>query len=274
MRLSRLDQVNQAWYGRPGSIVGMARQQGFTDEGERSCCERMAGEMRGRPILDLGVGAGRTVGLLRAISNDYIGLDYLPAMVSTARARFPEVDIRVGDARRLSDFTDGQFALVVFSNHGIDSMDHEGRQLALAEARRVLAPGGVFWFSTLNLQGPAARYRPWRPLAWLDTPRQAAWLDRTKGLARAAIRVPVYTRRYLRALALAQAGDGWAVAPFFAGGWHLVAHYTGLAPLLRELDAAGFAPAPEVLDDAQGRPLQPTEDLHAVFSFSVLARKR
>ena len=276
MNLSQLDRVNQAGYGRPGAVEGMARKSGFTDEGEHAAYTRMAEEMRQRPILDLGVGGGRTVELLRALTHDYVGVDYLPAMVEAARARFPDADIRLGDARQLSDFADARFALVAFSNHGVDSIGHEDRQLALAEAWRVLAPGGVFWFSTLNLLGPAARYRPWRPWQTFSPSRPHSLSDGwhyCRDLGRSLARVPVHTLRYERGMALAQSGEGWAEAPFFAGGWHVVAHYTTLPQLLRELESAGFAPGPTIFEDAHGGLVQPTDDLRPVFSFNVLARK-
>lgn len=219
------------------------------------------------------MGSGRTVPLLRALSADYIGVDYVPAMLAEARARHPGADLRLGDARDLAALPGGHFALVVFSCQGIDSVDHADRPRVLREAWRVLAPGGVFWFSTLNRDGPAARYRPWRPP---PSPRPAG----ARGLlpylaqrARAWLRVPRHLRSWRRGRALAASGDGWAVAPFFAGEWALVAHYTTLGRLRQELAKAGFAPDPEVFEDAQGRRLRPGDELGGVFCFNVLARK-
>lgn len=273
MQHTLLDRINRAWYARPGSIVGMAQSQGFCDEGERATHGRIAGEMRHRPLLDLGVGPGRTVALLRALSSDYLGLDYLAPMVEAARARHPGADLRLGDARDLSALPAGHFALVVFSCHGLDSVGHDDRRRVLGQVWRVLAPGGVFWFSTLHLGGPAARYRPWRPLPGPRPHGWRGWLPWVGTCIGAWLRVPLHLRRYRAGLALAQGGEGWAVAPFFAGGWYLVAHYTTLPGLQCELADAGFAPQPEVYDDAHGRCLQPGDDLHQVFSFTVLARK-
>ena len=53
-------------------------------------------EARCRPILDIGVGAGRTTQLLRAISRDYVGIDDSPAMVEMCRAAHPEAHIIFG----------------------------------------------------------------------------------------------------------------------------------------------------------------------------------
>lgn len=273
MSADLLDRVNQAWYAEPGSVAGMAAQHGFTDAGERAAYERLAPEMRQRPILDLGVGPGRTVGLLQALSTDYVGVDYLPAMVEAARAQHPQADLRVGDARDLGAFASGSKALIVFSYHGIDSVSHADRLQVLAEAWRVLAPGGIFWFSTLNAVGPAARYRPWLPLVPPAEKQPGAWLRHTLDWARALARVPAHTTRYWRGRALLEAGTGWAVAPFFAGGWRLVTHYTTLPELLRELAAAGFEAAPEVFEDAHGQRIGTDDDLRPVFGFNVLARK-
>lgn len=105
---------------------------------------------RDKAILDLGVGAGRTVPALRAISGEYTGLDYTPGMVAECRAKFPGDRFVEGDARDLSRFPDGSFFMVFFSCAGISMVDHEGRLAVLREVRRVLAPGGCFIFSTGN----------------------------------------------------------------------------------------------------------------------------
>lgn len=274
MSANMLDSVNRAWYAAPGSVAGMAMQQGFTDEGERAAYGQLADEMRHRRILDLGVGPGRTVPLLQSISEDYIGIDYMTPMVEAARERCPGVDIRLGDARDLYEFSNGCQDLVVFSYHGIDSVSHDDRQLVLEEAWRVLEPGGVFWFSTLNVAGPAARYRPWRLLIeFQDQPAAGRWLSWSIALAKGLLRIPLHTARYWRGNSLASAGADWAVAPFFAGGWLLVTHYVSLRELQRELADAGFEPDPLVFDDARGRRLTAADDLRGVFGFNVLARK-
>ena len=261
------DQVNQAWYAHPWSVDGLARQQGFTDEGERAAYWRLADEMRNRAILDLGVGPGRTVMLLRALTADYVGVDYLPAMVERAHALNQFADIRVGDARDLSDFPDGRFQLVAFSYCGIDSVSHVDRQ-------RVLAPGGVFWFSTLNQQGPAWRYRPWRPPVTARPPRRLlGWVRYDLQRLRAYTHVPRHWLNYRQVLPLTEQGEGWAVAPFFAGDWRMLTHYVTLDRQLADLAAAGFLRESEVYEDSQGRRVFAGEDNHGVVAFNILARK-
>ncbi|HUK56917.1 MAG TPA: class I SAM-dependent methyltransferase [Nitrospiria bacterium] len=115
--------------------------------------------VRGRPILDLGVGAGRTVEALRAISADYIGVDYVEEMVAFCRRRFPGVRFEHADARSLTRFRDHTFALVVFACNGISMVDHAGRLAVLKTAHRLLEPGGFFIFSTYNRDN--ALYKTW-----------------------------------------------------------------------------------------------------------------
>jgi SAM-dependent methyltransferase len=273
MSLSEQDRFNRAWYTHPWAIDGLARQQGFTDEGERAAYWRVADEMRGRAILDIGVGPGRTVTLLRALSDDYVGIDYLLEMVQAARERHPFADLRLGDARDLRDFPEGRFDLVVFSYSGIDLVGRADRGRVLGEVLRVLAPGGTFWFSTLNLDGPAYRYRPWRPFAPRRPGRALGWLRYAVQRAQSFAPVPRRWRDYRRVAPLSQQGEGWALAPFFGGEWRVLTHYVGLSRQLADLTLAGFTPEPEVYEDAQGRRVQPGEDLQQVFAFNILARK-
>src|SRR5205085_820221 len=98
----------------------------------------------------------------RPLTHDYRALDYLPGMVAATRARHPGVRVEQGDARSLKGFAADHFGLVCFSFNGIDAVPAADRHLVFREVRRVLAPGGLFFFSTLNLHGPLFRERPWQ----------------------------------------------------------------------------------------------------------------
>ena len=128
--------------------------EGWGDPGEPLALILAADGARGRPVLDLGVGGGRTTALLRLVSSVYVGIDYTPELVDMCRRRHPGTDIRLGDARHLPDVADGSQGLVVFSNNGIDAVDHDGRGRILSEAHRVLGADGVLCYSTLNKDGP------------------------------------------------------------------------------------------------------------------------
>jgi SAM-dependent methyltransferase len=262
------DTLNRSAWSLIESHDWLRSLQGFTDAGEVAAFARLAGEMRGLPILELGVGAGRAVPLLRNLSPDYIGIDYLAPMVELTRQRYPDADVRLGDARDLSAFESDRFALVVFSFMGIDAVDHSGRQRILAEACRVLRPGGVFWFSTLNLTGPHARERPWN--------YERPGLGQKRFLMEALRWAWRYPRRHLayrRHYRLRVDGEGWAVAPFSAHDFSLLVHYTTLQAQLHELARAGFGSDPVFLENAHGTEIGAADRLEPIEAFNVLARK-
>jgi SAM-dependent methyltransferase len=264
------DKANRDAWSEHGAQRWLTSIQGFTDAGEQAAFNRIAEEMRDQPILDLGVGAGRTIPLLRAISRHYAAIDYLPTMVDIARHKYPDVDIQVGDARDLSRFADASLALVVFSHAGIDAVDHCGREQIFQEASRVLKPHGVFWFSTLNKDGPELRRRPWQ-LQWPSSSQPV--LTYLLNLLRALKQSLNSTRNYLRLERLKQAGEGWLIAPFSAHDYGLLVHYESLAHLREELAAAGFYPDAQAIDP-DGKLLQADDDLGGVYFFNILARKR
>lgn len=92
----------------------------------------------GATVVDVGCGTGRAVAELAERGADAIGVDLDPAMLAAARSRFPGIDVRAADAAGLP-LGDGQA-------HGYraDKVYHilPDPHAALAEARRVLAPGG------------------------------------------------------------------------------------------------------------------------------------
>jgi SAM-dependent methyltransferase len=110
----------------------------------------IAAEITNKPILDLGVGGGRTVKALTAISADYRGIDYVEEMVALCKETFPHLQFSWADARDLSLFGSNTFSLVFFSCTGICMVDHDGRIKILNEVLRVLRPGGIFIFSSGN----------------------------------------------------------------------------------------------------------------------------
>src|SRR5579863_10372745 len=84
-----LDRVNRRTWTRPRVLRQFEYASGWLEPGERISIERVADKVRGEPILDIGVGGGRSAPLLAEISGNYRGIDYLPDMVEIARRRFP-----------------------------------------------------------------------------------------------------------------------------------------------------------------------------------------
>ncbi|MEV7990202.1 methyltransferase domain-containing protein [Micromonospora sp. NPDC085948] len=89
-------------------------------------------------VVDVGCGTGRAVAELGERDARPIGVDFSEDMIALARRRWPELDFRIGDACALpvpDAAVAGYRADKVFHN-----LADPGR--ALADARRVLAPGG------------------------------------------------------------------------------------------------------------------------------------
>ena len=116
----------------------------------------LAGSLRGRQALDLACGTGDIAFLLAAGGASVTGLDLTPRMIELAAARQhaspPPARVRflVGDMMALP-FGAGRFDLVT-TGYGLRNVPDLAR--AMAEIRRVLAPGGLFLSLDFNRPGP------------------------------------------------------------------------------------------------------------------------
>jgi len=97
----------------------------------------------GTRLVDVATGPGFVAGAATARGAIVTGLDFSPAMIAEARRRYPSVAFREGDAEALP-FEDGQFDAVVM-NYGMLHLARPNK--AIAEARRVLRPGGRYAFT-------------------------------------------------------------------------------------------------------------------------------
>jgi SAM-dependent methyltransferase len=105
----------------------------------------------GSRLLDVACGPGFVSEAAAERGARPVGLDVAAAMVERARARCPGLEFVVGDALRLP-FGDSSFDAVTM-NFGILHVSQPER--AIAEARRVLAPGGRLAFTTWLADGNA-----------------------------------------------------------------------------------------------------------------------
>lgn len=124
----------------------------------------MLARVRGRGFrdaLDIGCGEGRFCRMLAAEGIRCIGIDPTAELIATARQRDPDGDYRVEPAESLS-LMDASVDMAVAY---LSLIDIGELQSALAEAHRVLRPGGSFLIANLQNFNTAAI-----PLGWTHEP--------------------------------------------------------------------------------------------------------
>jgi SAM-dependent methyltransferase len=107
-------------------------------------------------ILDYGCGYGRVLDILH--SNGYrnlIGVDPAPAMIATARQKFPEISFEVLQDFRSVDLADASVDAVLLFAVLTSVPTNEGQRAILAEISRVLRPRGILYISDMWLQKDA-----------------------------------------------------------------------------------------------------------------------
>jgi SAM-dependent methyltransferase len=101
------------------------------------------GAAPGVRLLDVASGPGYAASAAVACGASATGVDFSQAMVAEAAKRYPKIEFRRGDAEALP-FAENSFDAVTM-NFGVLHLAHPDR--ALAEAERVLRPGGRFAFT-------------------------------------------------------------------------------------------------------------------------------
>ena len=230
MGLIRRGERSSSW-GEAEVLACFRDRSDYSDPGEAAAFAAIGNRLDGARVLDLGVGTGRTTALVWERCARYLGVDVTPEMVLIGKQRFPEADLRVADARDLTAIcADGTFDSVLFSFNGIDAVDHAGRVAVIEEARRVLAPGGLFLFSSLNLAGASFDERPWRQrrmLDWVKVPRHP--LRFLRGI-----------RNYLRFRHGAEDGLDWARRLLRTHEFRFLVHFALPSATVGLVERAGF----------------------------------
>jgi SAM-dependent methyltransferase len=140
---------------------------------------------RDSSTLEAGAGGGRILGEMRQMGfTSLAGFDFVPALVEAARHADASGEIRfeVQDARRLS-YPDASFDQVLYLQQLLSSIEAAAdRRRVIAEAVRILRPGGVALFSVLpfEVRGRSVLFRPY--LAYLRVLRRAQGSDRPRQL--------------------------------------------------------------------------------------------
>ena len=122
----------------------------------------LAGLPREGLVLEAGCGLGQYVVLLRARGHRALGVDWSPEALAACRRAYPETPLAVGDLTRLPL---ASRSLAGYVSLGVAEHDPAGPDAIVAEAARVLVPGGALVLSVPYLNGVrrmTAPYLRWR----------------------------------------------------------------------------------------------------------------
>ena len=154
---------------------------------EEVLIKKYAAQLTGSSFLDVGIGGGRTTHFIAPLVKKYVGVDYSEKFVSHVAKNYSgvqNVHIEFGDARELKAYPDGSFDFVLFSFNGIDCVGFEDRKKIIAETRRLLKPGGHFWFSFHNINSLPKLYSfqwPKNPLNWMKEYKRSKTVKEING---------------------------------------------------------------------------------------------
>jgi SAM-dependent methyltransferase len=176
-------------------------------EAVRSLVEPAAGER----VLDLGCAAGAISDYLSSLGCETVGVDAEPRAVEKARELFPELRFELADVAALP-FEDASFDKAVAADL-VEHVDDATFRGMLAEARRVLRPGGTLSIYTPNPKHPIERLKA-HDLLLARNPthiglRDAAALERMLGEAGFTVDRSDWRPSFFRGLrAVERAGGG------------------------------------------------------------------
>ena len=205
---------------------------------ERAALDSVAAQFRGAALLDLGVGAGRTVKPLLEISSNYIGIDYSPEMIAACQRRYPDVHFALGDARHLSMVADSTIGLAMFSCNGISMVGHEDRLKILREVYRTLRPGGACVLTTYN-QDSRDHTAGFQFPEFEFSSNPARLLVRA---ARFALATANRTYNWCRHQRHAVRGSEYSIINDVCHDYGVMLYYISLANQRRQLETCGFLP--------------------------------
>jgi SAM-dependent methyltransferase len=139
----------RSWFGKEYLDLYPHRDHREAEGAVELLLERVAFP-EGAPVLDLGCGGGRHLRALQARGVRAVGLDLSAELLAAAHRLVPGAPLVRGDMRRLP-FAGGSFRVVTsfFTSFGYFETEEEDRQV-VAEARRVLRPGGTLLLDFLN----------------------------------------------------------------------------------------------------------------------------
>lgn len=153
------DQVREQWRDLADPwIEGTASGRNVYREGLLDAWMLVAvGDVSGVKTIDLGCGEGRFSRMLTARGAKVVGIDLCERFIEYAKGnRVGDEEYVVADMEDLGQFPDGRFDLAVSY---VSLVDTPGLEKAVAEAHRVLRPGGRF--VVCNLQPMCTAANAW-----------------------------------------------------------------------------------------------------------------
>jgi SAM-dependent methyltransferase len=212
----------------------------------------------GKRVLDLGVGAGRTTQYVAPFAADYLGIDLSPAMLSLARARYPNVRFADMDLRQIGKLQPEGFDFVFGPWNILSAFSHEERIQIIRRVHTLLSPGGLFAFSVHNrdwkFAGGHPLSKPLRPRNVLDALHPMSWVN------------------YLSRRKLRHEETDYAILNDEAHRWQGVFYYISPDAQMRQLEACGFEFLEALAED--GRALRPGESTESNGTIHYVCRKR
>jgi 2-polyprenyl-6-hydroxyphenyl methylase / 3-demethylubiquinone-9 3-methyltransferase len=140
------EELDESWWDPKGPMGSLLRINTFRYRYFRS----VLGNPKGVKLLDIGCGGGFLAEAFAGDGADVYGLDLSPRSVRIARehAKSRGLSVRAATARGQNlPFRSGIFDAVLLA----DLLEHlEDFETAIAEASRVLKPGGILLYETVN----------------------------------------------------------------------------------------------------------------------------
>lgn len=150
-------------YIEPGNYYTVMEQD---KAGTEYLMIRKHSELRRKKVLEIGCGNGRASATLVKEAQELIAIDPDAGQIEIARKNVPGVDFRTGSGESL-EFPNGAFDAVAFTF----SLHHQDSVRALAEAYRVMKPGGTLLIIEPSVEGELHRFFR----AFRDEDRQIAY---------------------------------------------------------------------------------------------------
>jgi ubiquinone/menaquinone biosynthesis C-methylase UbiE len=152
--ISAITNANVAGYEKPSAVTSYSSDRGlYAIEKELISLHFPAPPGR---ILDIGCGAGRTTGELVQMGYAVAAIDLATELLLVARDRSKAFISKMNGTEL--GFRDASFDACLFSFNGIDCIyPFADRQKLFVEVKRILRPGGKFYFSSHNIFGHFGR---------------------------------------------------------------------------------------------------------------------